>query len=117
MALTTDKALANQKLRQMSDDSGEVCFKAINIFVPEHSIFFHFIQTGRDNLAASGSGNNRRLLRNIGSYLLWQHVYLILYHDDSERVVYRTKLRNLANIGTDVLMKIRQNFTQIKEQI
>ena len=55
-----------------------VVYKTINIFRPDHDIYFfsdvpHLIKTCRNCLLNSRSGRFSRYMWNNGIYLLWQH--------------------------------------------
>ena len=92
VATVSDGASFNRKFYRMYrglqrnavDDS--VVYKTINIFRPDHEIFFfsdvpHLIKTCRNCLFNSGSGRFSRYMWNNRKYLLWQHIVDVYKHD------------------------------------
>ena len=94
--------------RNAVDDS--VVYKTINIFRPDHEIFFfsdvpHLIKTCRNCLFNLGKGRFSRYMWNNGKYLLWQHIVQVYKHDLRQWVTHASKVvvRSLGKISCSVL--------------
>lgn len=77
---TSDKASPNQRLYRLHGDDNSLCFKAVNLYARDRHVYFisdvpHLVKTVRNNLAASGSGKNTRLLWVSSALLLGKEWY------------------------------------------
>lgn len=119
VATVSDGASFNRKFYKMHrglqtnaiDDS--VVYKTINIFRPDHYIYFfsdapHLIKTCRNCLFNSGSGRCSRYMWNNDKYLLWQHV-VDAYKQDLDN-----GLHMLPNLSADHILLNSYSVMKVK---